>query len=55
MGEEIDSGPVAIGFWYCAAVLPWLYEQRARVAIAPAEPHESLPMGVTALPHPEAL
>ena len=55
MGEEIDSGPVAIGFWYCAAVLPWLYEQRASVAIAPAEPHASLPMGVTALPHPEAL
>jgi hypothetical protein len=24
MGEEIDSGPVGICFWYCAAVLPWL-------------------------------
>jgi hypothetical protein len=28
MGEEIDSGPVAMGFWYCVAVLPWLYELR---------------------------
>ena len=27
MGEEIDSGPVAIGFWYCVAVLPWLHAQ----------------------------
>jgi hypothetical protein len=26
-GEELDSGPVAIGFWFCVAVLPWLYEQ----------------------------
>lgn len=26
MGEEIDSGPVAVGFWYCAAVLPGLCE-----------------------------
>jgi hypothetical protein len=26
-GEELDSGPVAMGFWFCAAVLPQLYEQ----------------------------
>jgi hypothetical protein len=25
-GEEIDSGPVAMGFWFCAAALPCLYE-----------------------------
>ena len=25
-GQEIDSGPVAIAFWYCAAALPGLYE-----------------------------
>jgi glycosyltransferase involved in cell wall biosynthesis len=55
MGEEIDSRPAAIGFWYCAAVLSWLYEQHAKVAIAPAERHKSLPMGVTALPNHEAL
>jgi O-antigen ligase len=24
MGDEIDSGPVAIAFWYSVAVLPWL-------------------------------
>lgn len=26
MGDEIDSGPVAVVFWYSAAVLPWLHE-----------------------------
>jgi hypothetical protein len=30
MGEEIDSGPVAICFWYSAAVLPWLCKQAER-------------------------
>jgi hypothetical protein len=24
MGDEIDSGPVAVAFWYSAATLPWL-------------------------------
>lgn len=27
MGEEIDSGPVAIGFWFSAAALPLLYSK----------------------------
>lgn len=31
-GEELDSGPVAMGFWFCAAVLPWLYEQSFKQA-----------------------
>jgi len=26
IGEEIDSGPAAISFWYCATALPLLYE-----------------------------
>lgn len=26
-GEGLDSGPVAMGFWFCAAVLPRLFEQ----------------------------
>jgi hypothetical protein len=26
-GEELGSGPVAMGFWFCAAVLPRLYKQ----------------------------
>jgi hypothetical protein len=30
MGEEIDSGPVAMCFWYSAAVLPWLCEQTSK-------------------------
>jgi O-Antigen ligase len=32
MGEEIDSGPVAICFWYSAAVLPWLCEHTVKRA-----------------------
>lgn len=28
--ESIDSGPVAICFWCCAAMLPWLYKWSAR-------------------------
>jgi O-Antigen ligase len=27
MGEEIDAGPVAMGFWYSVSVLPWLCRQ----------------------------
>lgn len=27
MGEDLDSGPTAMGFWCCAAVLPYLYEE----------------------------
>jgi hypothetical protein len=33
-GEELDSGPVAIAFWFCAAVLPRLYEQSFKQAPA---------------------
>ena len=41
-GEELDSGPVAMGFWFCAAVLPWLYQQSFRqgAAISQALPDE---------------
>jgi O-antigen ligase len=31
MGEEIDSGPVAISFWCAAAILPRLYELRLKL------------------------
>ena len=27
MGDEIDSGPVAMCFWYSASALPLLYER----------------------------
>ena len=30
MGEEIDSGPVAICFWYSVVVLPWFYPSSMR-------------------------
>jgi len=40
-GEELDSGPVAMGFWFCAAVLPLLYEQSLKQARAVCRPlHE---------------
>jgi hypothetical protein len=37
-GEELDSGPVAMGFWFCAAVLSWLYEQSFKPALAVPRP-----------------
>jgi len=30
MGDEIDSGPVAICFWYSVVVLPWFYRSSTR-------------------------
>jgi uncharacterized membrane protein len=49
MGDEIDSGPVGMCFWYSAAVLPWLYERSLRRATRPDESHRCLPMKVGAL------
>ena len=37
MGEEIDSGPVGICFWYCATVLPWLCQRVAKGAPRPVQ------------------
>lgn len=37
MGDEIDAGPVAIGFWYSASVLPWLYQQSRKRTPPPTE------------------
>lgn len=37
MADEIDSGPVAMCFWYSAAVLPWLYERSSIRAMRPTE------------------
>jgi O-antigen ligase len=35
MGDVIDSGPVAIYFWYSVAVLPWLYKRSSIRATRP--------------------
>jgi O-antigen ligase len=43
MGEEIDSGPVAIGFWYSAAVLPWLCKRTRRRVPRPIQIGGQLP------------
>jgi hypothetical protein len=37
-GEELDSGPVATSFWFCAAVLPWIYEQSFKDAPSDSRP-----------------
>jgi O-antigen ligase len=44
MGDEIDSGPVALCFWYAVAVLPWLYERSAVRATRPAEVRRQVPV-----------
>jgi hypothetical protein len=49
MGDEIDSGPVAICFWYSAAVLPWMYQRSSMRATRPDESGRPLPMKAVAL------
>jgi O-antigen ligase len=44
MGDEIDSGPAALCFWYSVAVLPWLYERSAVRAKRPVESRKQLPL-----------
>jgi len=41
-GEELDSGSVAMAFWFCAAVLPRLYEQSLKQARAVCRPSQVL-------------
>jgi len=48
MGDDIDSGPVAMCFWYSATVLPWMYQQSAKRAIHPDESGRPLPMKAVA-------
>ena len=50
MGDEIDSGPVAMCFWYSAAVLPWMSDDRSsKRAARPEESRRHLPMKALAL------
>lgn len=44
-GEELDSGPVAMGFWFCVALLPWLYEQSFKQV--PVSPPSLASQGLT--------
>jgi len=44
MGDEIDSGPVALCFWCSAAVLPWLYERSSIRATHRVESRRQLPL-----------
>jgi O-antigen ligase len=43
MGDEIDSGPAALCFWYSVAALPWLYERSSARLMRPAECPKQLP------------
>jgi O-antigen ligase/polysaccharide polymerase Wzy-like membrane protein len=57
MGEELDSGPVAMGFWFCAAVLPRLSEQSLGLVQQVCRPSpELIESGLEyALPPPEVV
>jgi O-antigen ligase len=44
MGDEIDSGPVAMCFWCSVAVLPWLYERSSIRATHRVESRRQLPV-----------
>jgi hypothetical protein len=54
MGDEVDSGPVAIGFWYCAAALPCLYAESVRPALVLGRPRKKLDVAVGTFTHSEA-
>jgi len=54
MGDEIDAGPVAIGFWYSASVLPWLYRQSLKGTPPLAELDPRLPVTQPPCIPPEA-
>jgi O-antigen ligase len=49
MGDEIDSGPVAMCFWYSAAVLPWMYQRSSKAATRSDESCRRLPVKAVAL------
>jgi len=49
MGDEIDSGPVGICFWYSAAVLPWLYQRSSTRAKLKDESTGHFPLTASAL------
>jgi O-antigen ligase len=44
MGEELDSGPTAISFWYSVAVLPCLYEKFVKRAPQLAQAASGMPV-----------
>jgi hypothetical protein len=49
MGDEIDSGPVAMCFWYSAAVLPWVYQRSSKGAAHSDQSCRRMPMKAVAL------
>jgi O-antigen ligase len=55
MGDEIDSGPVAICFWYSVAVLPWLCKRSSIRATRTEESFRQLPVTAGSAVTSEAL
>jgi hypothetical protein len=47
MGEEFDSGPTAISFWYSVAVLPCLYEKFVKRASQIAQAGSTVPVSAS--------
>jgi hypothetical protein len=50
MGDEIDSGPVAISFWCSAAILPRLYARFVKPALHLTQARNTVPTNARALP-----
>ena len=50
MGDEIDSGPVAISFWCSAAILPRLYGRFVKSALRLNRARDIVPVAAGALP-----
>ena len=50
MGDEIDSGPVAISFWCSAAILPRLYGKFVESRLPLNRGRNSVPMNARVLP-----
>src|SRR5256886_9969200 len=51
-GEELDSGPVAMGFWFCAAELPWPCPQFFKQSPAASRPSPEPGQGLRPEPWP---
>jgi len=50
MGDEIDSGPVAISFWCSAAILPRLYERFVKSAVHLNRVRDIVPVSAKVVP-----
>ena len=54
MGDEIDSGPVALCFWCSVAILPYLYEKSFQRATRPVQSRRQMPWAASQRMNSEA-